>query len=125
RDEPITVYARLGSNYRRLGAFDVSPDPSVQDVGTVWLMADEVLVADSTRFYRSRPPKYTNTLAQRDGLPAVAFRWMEVEGPLYDESTGAGYRLMFGDLPVREKNPPRPVVDTDNFQGRRGRARAG
>jgi hypothetical protein len=47
---------------------------------------------------------------------------MEIEGPLYDESTSAGYRLIFGDLPVREKNPERPVVDLDNFRGagRRG-----
>ena len=30
---------------------------------------------------------------------------MEVEGPLYDETTGAGYRLLFGDLPLRKIQP--------------------
>ena len=32
----------------------------------------------------------------------VAFRWMEIEGPLYDDATLAGYQLLFGDLPLRE-----------------------
>jgi hypothetical protein len=26
---------------------------------------------------------------------------MEVEGPLYDDSTTAGYKLLFGDLPLK------------------------
>ena len=34
-------------------------------------------------------------------MPGYAVQWMEVEGPLYDESTGAGYRLLFGDLPMK------------------------
>ncbi len=102
RNEPITVYARDGSNYRRLGAFDLTPEPLVSDLEPVWLLANEMIVSDSARFYRSRPPKYTNTLAQKDGTPAVAFRWMEVEGPLYDEATGAGYRLLFGNLPLKK-----------------------
>jgi hypothetical protein len=56
---------------------------------------------------------------QEDGAPSVAFRWMEVEGPLYDEATDAGYRLMFGDLPLTrvETGAPGvavPVVDRND-----------
>jgi hypothetical protein len=106
RDEPITVYAKGVAANRRIGEFDVTPEPGVQDIGEVWLQANDMIVTDSSRFFRSRPTGflggYTNPLAQRDGMPAVAFRWMEVEGPIYDESTDAGYRLLFGNLPLKK-----------------------
>jgi hypothetical protein len=34
-------------------------------------------------------------------MPGVAFQWLDVEGPLPDNDAAAGYRLMFGDLPMR------------------------
>lgn len=101
-NEPITVYTRNGLMNRRVGAFDLTPEPTVKDIGEVWLLAGETLVPDASRFYRSRPPDFRNPLMQKDGAPSVAFRWMEVEGPLYDASTTAGYRLLFGDLPLSE-----------------------
>jgi hypothetical protein len=105
RYEPIAIYAEGGSRNRRIGEFDITPTPSVRSIGTVWLAANEVIATDATRFFRSRPTGipdgYTNPLAQRDGIPAVAFRWMEVEGPIYDQAEAPGYRLLFGDLPVR------------------------
>ena len=42
-----------------------------------------------------------NPLAQKDGMPGYAVQWMEVEGPLYDESSGSGYRTLFGNLPLK------------------------
>jgi hypothetical protein len=102
RDEPITVYTRNGVLNRRVGAFDLTPEPSVQDIGEIWLLANETLVPDASRFYRSRPNNFRNPLMTADGAPSVAFRWMEVEGPLYDETSRAGYRLLFGDLPLRQ-----------------------
>lgn len=106
RHEPITIYSKGGPSTRRLGAFDIAPEPTVNQLDDVWLVANEYVVTDASRLYRARPTGFTggftNPLAQRDGVPAVAFRWMEVEGPLYDEKTTAGYRLMFGDLPVRK-----------------------
>ncbi|MEO7598687.1 MAG: DUF1592 domain-containing protein [Opitutus sp.] len=101
RNEPITVYTRGGLMNRRVGEFDVTPEPAVYDLGEVWLLANETLVPDASRFYRSRPDKFVNPLMQMDGVPSVAFRWMEIEGPLYDQETDAGYRLLFGDLPLR------------------------
>ena len=114
RNEPIIVYAEGGTMNRRIGEFDLTPEPAVQEAGDVWLVTNENLVTDSARFYRSRPTGFqggfTNPLAQRDGIPGVAFRWMEVEGPLYDESTGAGYRLLFGNLPLKRVEPGEPGV---------------
>jgi hypothetical protein len=128
RYEPITVYAQGGVANRRIGGFDVTPEPGVQEAGEVWMHVNEYIVTDASRFYRSRPTGFqggfTNALAQRDGMPAVAFRWMEVEGPLYDETTTAGYRQLFGDLPVArvtDANAPGVEVLIHSPGGGRGR----
>ena len=42
--------------------------------------------------------------------PAVAFQWMEVEGPLYDDSTTAGYRPSLRRSAPQAKSE---VVSTD------------
>ncbi len=107
RDESITVYAKGPAASRPLGAFNLTPEVGTHELVPVWLDADESIAPDATRFYRSRPAgrplifDFTNPLAQRDGMPGVAFRWMEIEGPIYDEDTAAGYRLIFGDLELR------------------------
>jgi hypothetical protein len=103
RTEPIAVYTRNGVGNRRVGEFDLTPEPQVHDIGEVWLLANETLTPDATRFYRSRPGPFQNPLMQEDGAPGVAFRWMEVEGPLYDGPSFPGYALLFGDLPIRER----------------------
>jgi mono/diheme cytochrome c family protein len=128
--EPITVYTRNGVMNRRVGEFDLTPEPSVHDLGEVWLLANETLVPDASRFYRSRPNNFRNPLMTKEGAPSVAFRWMEVEGPLSDETTDAGYRLLFGDLPLQRVGRGRPgvtiqVVDSgDNREtGRRAGVR--
>jgi hypothetical protein len=106
RGEAITVYAQGPGLKRRIGAFDLTTEPTVSEF-EVQLLTNETLLTDAARLFRSRPDDFTNPLAQRDGMPGVAFRWIEVEGPLYDESTGAGYRLMFGDLPLRQDESSR------------------
>jgi hypothetical protein len=106
-DEAINVYTRNGVLNRHVGSFDLTPDPAVHDVGEVWLVAGETLVPDASRLYRSRPNNFRNPLMTSEGAPAVAFQWMEVEGPLYDESTTAGYRLLFGDGQATEKDEAR------------------
>ena len=104
-EEPITVYTRNGVLNRRVGEFDLTPEPAVHDIGEVWLLANETLVPDASRLYRSRPDNFRNPLMTPEGVPGVAFRWMEVEGPFADASTTAGYRLLFGDLPLKKVAP--------------------
>ncbi|MEO7413515.1 MAG: DUF1592 domain-containing protein [Opitutaceae bacterium] len=124
--ENISVYTRNGVMNRRVGEFDVTPEPAVQDLGEVWLLANETLVPDATRFFRSRPPgSFHNPLMTPEGVPSVAFRWMEVEGPLYDEASGAGYRLLFGDLPVRKSANGKGLLVPVLAQTREGGARGG
>jgi hypothetical protein len=127
RSEYMTIYTYGGSQNRRLGGIDVHPDVGVQDMGDVYLLANEGIVTDASRFFRSRPTGfqggYTNPLAQRDGSPAVAFRWMEVEGPLYDESSTAGYKLMFGDLPLKRVSEGTVALEVSG--GGRGGRRGG
>ncbi len=115
RNEPIGVYAQSSGQSRPLATFDFTPEPSVQEV-EVLLSPNEAIQTDPMRLFRTRvngsEEAYVNPLAQHDGMPGVAFQWLEVEGPLSDQNTTAGYRLMFGDLPMRllEKGAPGGVT---------------
>ena len=104
RDEPIGVYAQSSGQHRPLGEFDFMPSPTVHEIEAI-LNVGEVIQTDGMRLFRTRvngtDEQYVNPLAQKDVMPGYAVQWMEVEGPLYDESTGAGYRVLFGDLPLK------------------------
>ena len=108
RSEPIGVYAASGGQRRQLGAFDLNPTPTVAAL-EVTLQSGEIIQTDGSRLIRTRvngtDEQYVNPLARPDGMPGYAVQWLEVDGPLYDESTGAGYRLLFGDLPLRRLEP--------------------
>jgi hypothetical protein len=123
RDEPVTIYSETPPRQlRRLGAFDATPEPTVRELD-VWLLKGESIRPDAARLYRSRPPgPYHNPLATQEGQPGVAFRWMEVEGPIYDQWPTAGHRLLFADLPLGENksgvNEPvsdNPAKDADRL----------
>ncbi|MCX6951789.1 MAG: DUF1592 domain-containing protein, partial [Verrucomicrobia bacterium] len=127
-EEPITVYTRNGIMNRRVGSFDLTPTPATHDLGEVWLLANETLVPDASRFYRSRPNNFKNPLMTEQGTPSVAFRWMEVEGPLYDDASTAGYKLLFGDLPLVKAKAGAPGVTlavVDRADKREGGRNAG
>ncbi|MBV8882008.1 MAG: DUF1592 domain-containing protein, partial [Planctomycetaceae bacterium] len=113
RNEPITIYSETPPRQlRRLGAFDITPDPAVAELD-VWLLKGETIRPDASRLFRSRPPNWHNPLAQKDGCPGVVYRWLEVEGPLVEEWPPAGHRLLFGDLPMKEVAGKLEVVSTD------------
>lgn len=113
RDEPIGVYAQSSGQSRPLGEFDFRPDPTVHEFEAV-LNSGEVIQTDGLRLFRTRvngtDEQYVNPLAQKDGMPGYAVQWMEVEGPFYDESTGSGYRLLFGDLPLKRLEGQKAVM---------------
>jgi hypothetical protein len=103
--EPVSIYSETPPRLlRKLGAFDVTPEPSVQELD-VWLLEGEMIRPDAARLFRSRPGNpggFHNPLAEQDGQPGVAFRWMEVEGPIVDAWPTAGQKLLFGDLPLKK-----------------------
>jgi mono/diheme cytochrome c family protein len=100
--EPVTLYAEIPPRQvRLLGSFDVKPEASVNEFD-VYLVKGETIRPDAARLFRSRPPNWRNPLAQKDGQPGVAFRWLEVEGPICGEWPGPGHRLLFGDLPLKK-----------------------
>ena len=100
--EPVSLYSRSPPRQlRKLTTFDVHPEPSVQEV-EVYLLKGETIQPDAVRLFRSRPPGWHNPRAERDGQPGVAFRWMEVEGPILETWPPIGHQLLFGDLPVRD-----------------------
>src|SRR5439155_2742814 len=80
------------------------------------------------RLFRSRPgpARWQNPLAVKDGQPGVVFRWLEVEGPIYEQWPPAGHKLLFGDLPMAtRKAPPKPqkknrtMGETNAFEAER------
>ena len=100
RPEPVTIYADTPPRLlRKLGSFDVNPEPTVREM-EVYLLAGETIRPDAARFFRSRPPDHKNPLETPEGMPGVAFRWMEVEGPLIDHWPPQSHRLLFADLPM-------------------------
>ena len=105
RPEPVTVYSETPPRLLRwLGKFDVNPQPTTNELD-VWLLAGEMIRPDSSRLFRSRPgaSRWQNPLAEKDGQPGVAYRWLEVEGPIYDQWPPPGHQLLFGDLPMVNK----------------------
>jgi hypothetical protein len=100
RAEPVTIYSDTPPRLlRKLGSFDVNPQPTVSEM-EVWLLAGETIRPDAARFFRSRPPDHKNPLAGPDGMPGLAFQWMEVEGPLVDQWPPPGHQFLFGDLSI-------------------------
>lgn len=121
RDEPVTITSEIPPRLlRHLGDFDVTPEPGVHELD-VWLLAGEMIRPDAGRLFRSRPgaSRWQNPLAEKDGQPGVVFRWMEVEGPLYDEWPTAGHKLLFANLPMVNRK-----VETNALAMGRGRRRS-
>jgi mono/diheme cytochrome c family protein len=122
RDEPVTMYSAIPPDQLRwLGKFDVTPEAKVHELD-VWLLAGESIRPDAGRLFRSRPgsARWHNPLAEHDGQPGVVFRWLEVEGPIYDDWPSAGHKLLFADLPLAEKKPASlPELPMTNAVGRR------
>ncbi len=110
RSEPVTIYSETPPRQLRLlGKFDAQPEPGVNELD-VWLLEGETIRPDAARLFRSRPGagRWQNPLAEKDGQPGVAFRWLEVEGPLLEAWPTAGHKVLFGDLPL--KKIPQPAV---------------
>ena len=105
RAEPVAVYAvtRTGE-FRKLGQFDAQIEPT-EAVLDVDLIADETIMPDPVRLFRSRPMVvaggWTNPLGTADGAPGVAYQWMHVAGPLRDDGQPSPHERLFGELPRR------------------------
>jgi hypothetical protein len=99
-NEPVCVYSETRpQRLRKIGGFDVTPEPGIDELD-VHLLKGETIRPDAARLFRSRPPNWHNPLAEKDGQPGVAFRWMEAEGPILDQWPPAGHKLLFGALPI-------------------------
>jgi hypothetical protein len=119
RDEPVTITAEIPPRLlRKLGDFDVTPEPGVHEL-EAWLLAGEMIRPDAGRLFRSRPgsSRWQNPLAEKDGQPGVVFRWLEVEGPIYDQWPPAGHKRLFGNLPIVNREAAK--VDEDSSKTNR------
>ncbi|MEJ7606098.1 MAG: DUF1595 domain-containing protein [Bryobacteraceae bacterium] len=85
--EPVTIYAlSRGGEKRLLGSFDVTPEPGLHDL-VVHLLSGEQILPDASRLFRSRPGWVGNPLSSEAGTPGVAYRWMEVKGPVANSAS--------------------------------------
>ena len=113
RSEPVAIYAvSPPRQLRKLGEFDFEVEPSVQELD-VYLLEGESIQTDAVRLFRSRPSNWHNPLAEKDGMPGVAFNYMEAEGPLHDTWPTRGASLLFGDLPLVQDKKSVKVVSHD------------
>jgi hypothetical protein len=102
-EEPVTIYAINQAREKRLlGTFDVSPEPGIHEL-TVTLLAGEQILPDASRLFRSRPGFIASPDATAEGMPGVAYRWMDVEGPIATPAARQVQRRLFGDLPLPEQ----------------------
>lgn len=98
--EPVTLYAlRRGGEKRLLGSFDVTPEPGIHEMD-VMLLPGEQILPDASRLFRSRPTFTGSPDATAEGMPGVAYRWLEVDGPVQNAETRQGIHLLFGNLPA-------------------------
>jgi len=102
--EPVTIYAlnRAGEK-RLLGSFDVGPEPAVHEMDA-YLLPDEQIMPDASGLFRSRPGFRGSPDATEAGMPGVAYRWMEVDGPVQDARSSEGFHRLFGNLPASWDN---------------------
>ncbi len=113
RSEPVAVYAvSPPRQLRKLGEFDFDVEPTVRGLD-VYLLEGESIQTDAVRLFRSRPSNWHNPLAEKDGMPGVAYNYMEAEGPIYDEWPTRGATLLFGDLPLVKHDRNVTVVSHD------------
>ena len=119
--EPIVIYSeRPPRQMRKIGSFNSFPDPSIQEM-EVYLLKGETIRVDAVRFWRVRPGAgRQNPLATKDGMPGMAFAWMEATGPIIEQWPSKGHNLLFGKLPivkagksyeVKSDNPQRDSVN--------------
>jgi Protein of unknown function (DUF1592)/Protein of unknown function (DUF1588)/Protein of unknown function (DUF1587)/Protein of unknown function (DUF1585)/Protein of unknown function (DUF1595)/Planctomycete cytochrome C len=111
RSEPVTISAEMPPRQiRGLGTIDAGIEPAAHELD-VYLLKGETIRVDAARLFRSRPPNFRNPLAEPDGQPGVAFRWLEVEGPLLDAWPTAGQQVIAGDLPLQKtKDAQSPIA---------------
>ena len=120
RSEPITIYALSPPNeLRRLGSFDAHPDPAIHEL-EVSLLTGETIRPDSARLFRSRPGFERSPDATPEGMPGVAYSWMEVEGPIRPEQPSPGRQLLFGNLGDLVLKLSALGVDVDSIEARTG-----
>ncbi len=112
RYEPVSLYAISRRSQRKLGSVDVFPEAQVAELAT-HLKRGEMIGPDAARLFRSRPPgPFHNPHATLEGIPGVAYRWLEVEGPFNEVWPPAGHQLLFGTHSI---NPPKMVPQKGVF----------
>ena len=114
RSEPVTLYALAESGDSRwLTTYDTHPEPTVVE-RTVVLKEGEGLRPDAARLVRTRPGWKGNPNATAEGVPGVAFNWLEVEGPLHSSWPPPSFQALFADTPFAIDDAHSVHLETTN-----------
>ena len=112
RDEPVSLYAISRRSQRKIASIDVFPEPQIAEF-EAYLRQGEMIGPDAARLFRSRPPgPFHNPLATLEGVPGVAYHWLEVEGPFSECWPPEGHQLLFGQYSI---HPPEQVPQKGVF----------
>ena len=80
-----------------MGSFEVGPEPGIYEMDVDPLPSEQIQ-PDASGLFRSRPGFTGSPDATEAGMPGVAYRWMEVDGPVKDARASEGFRRLFGNL---------------------------
>lgn len=119
RSEPITLYS-LGPNgdTRWLAQFDTFPEPSVHECEVILRRGDKIR-PDATRLVRTRPGWKGNPNAEVDGVPGVAFNWLEIEGPIHESWPPESFTHTFADTAYSVSDGNRVDLELDEKSARK------
>jgi len=96
--EPLTIYALgHGDETRLLGSFDVGPEPAEHEI-EVDLLPGEKIRPDAARLWRPGVGFVESSDASEKGTPGVAYRWMDVTGPVSEAASYDRFEKLFSGL---------------------------
>lgn len=87
-----------------IGYFDAPPDKPQVSEFTQWFNPNEAIGINAASLVPRRVGEERGRTMAYTG-PGLAFDWVEVEGPFYEQWPPRGHRLLFGELPIVEWKP--------------------
>ena len=110
RSEPVKIYSSTLAEPNTqstlpIGVFEAPPDKPEVFEFEAFLEEGAMVQMDILRIPTPMLPALPHTIQKSDpdGYPGVAFHWLEVEGPIYEDWPFASYRALFGNISFQKK----------------------
>jgi hypothetical protein len=110
RSEPIKIFSSTLHEPNQvsvlpIGVIEVSPEAKVYNL-KAYMEKGAMVKFDGIRLPTPMVPALPHRTKKidPDGYPGIAFHWLEVEGPFYEQWPPKSYQALFGDLPYAKKD---------------------